>query len=69
MPGSRRVLIRPAAEQGTLRDDLGEGLRTIGFERRATVLFRVSEDAVEALHVPWGGRDLVGLVAENPDAG
>jgi len=56
-------------ERGTLRDELGAGLRTIGFERRATVVFRVSEDAVEVLHIAYGGRDLVALVAENPDAG
>jgi toxin ParE1/3/4 len=28
-------------ERGTRRDDLGPGLRTVGFRRRATILFEV----------------------------
>lgn len=34
------------------------GLRTMGFERRATILFRVGEDKVEILRVYYGGQDL-----------
>ena len=30
-------------ERGTRRDDLRAGLRTVGFSRRATVLFEVDE--------------------------
>ena len=34
------------------------GLRRMGFERRATILFRVGEDKVEILRILYGGRDL-----------
>jgi plasmid stabilization system protein ParE len=30
----------------------------MGFERRATILFRVGEDTVEILRILYGGRDL-----------
>ena len=32
-------------ERGTRRDDLRRGLRTIGFRRRATILFEVNDRA------------------------
>jgi len=35
-----------------------KGLRTMGFERRATLLFRVGKNSVEILRVLYGGRDL-----------
>jgi toxin ParE1/3/4 len=34
------------------------GLRTMGFERRATILFCVGKDKVEILRVYYGGQDL-----------
>jgi toxin ParE1/3/4 len=34
------------------------GLRTMGFERRVTILFRVGEERVEILRILYGGRDL-----------
>jgi toxin ParE1/3/4 len=34
------------------------GLRTMGFERRATILFSVGEEKVEILRVYYGGQDL-----------
>jgi toxin ParE1/3/4 len=34
------------------------GLRTMGFERRATILFRVGEKRVNILRILYGGRDL-----------
>ncbi|NYZ12676.1 type II toxin-antitoxin system RelE/ParE family toxin [Azospirillum sp. RWY-5-1] len=43
-------------ERGTRRDDLSPGMRTIGFERRVTIAFRVIGDAVEILAVAYGGR-------------
>jgi len=46
-----------AAERGSLRSDLRPGLRTIGFERRLTIAFSVSEDQVTILRVFNGGRD------------
>jgi toxin ParE1/3/4 len=43
--------------RGTQRDDLLEGLRTIGFERRATIVFIVSKGTVLIEGVYHGGQD------------
>jgi toxin ParE1/3/4 len=45
-------------QRGTRQEELGPGLRTIGFERRVTILFRVTPDMVEIVRVLCGGRDL-----------
>ena len=34
------------------------GLRTMGFEHRATILFRVGDERVEILRILYGGRDI-----------
>jgi toxin ParE1/3/4 len=44
-------------KRGTRRDDLVPGLRTIGFERRATIAFRVLADVVEIVTIAYAGRD------------
>ena len=44
-------------ERGTRRDDIMPGLRIIGFERRATIVFRVSEHIVTIVRVFYGGQD------------
>jgi toxin ParE1/3/4 len=44
-------------ERGTKRDDILPGLRTIGFERRATIAFRVLKTRVEIVTIAYGGRD------------
>jgi toxin ParE1/3/4 len=46
-------------ERGQRRDDILPGLRTIGFERRATVVFRVLRARVEIVTIAYGGRDFV----------
>jgi toxin ParE1/3/4 len=43
--------------RGTGRDDLLPGLRTIGFERRVTIAFVVTADAVLIEGVFYGGQD------------
>jgi toxin ParE1/3/4 len=43
--------------RGSKRDDLLPGLRTIGFERRATIAFMVTAHAVVVEGVFYGGRD------------
>lgn len=45
-------------ERGTRRDDLAPGLRTIGFERRATIAFLVTAAEVEIVRVLYGGQDI-----------
>src|SRR5206468_12471014 len=44
-------------ERGTRRDDILPGLRTVGFERRATLVFRVTKVEVVILRVFYGGQD------------
>ena len=46
-------------ERGTKRDDILPGLRTIGFERRVTIAFRVLKTRVEIVTIAYGGRDFV----------
>jgi toxin ParE1/3/4 len=43
--------------RGSARDDLMTGLRTNGFERRATIAFTVSADIVLIEGVFYGGQD------------
>jgi toxin ParE1/3/4 len=44
-------------ERGTRRPEILPGLRTIGFERRATIAFRVLKTRVEIVAIAYGGRD------------
>jgi toxin ParE1/3/4 len=44
--------------RGTPRDDLAEDVRTIAFERRATIAYRVREDVVTILRILHHGRDV-----------
>ncbi len=46
-----------ASERGTRYDHIMPGLRIVGFERRVTVAFTVSEDRVTILRLFYGGRD------------
>jgi len=46
-------------ERGLRRDDLFPGLRVVGFERRISVAFGVTQDAVIFYRFLYGGRDLV----------
>jgi toxin ParE1/3/4 len=42
--------------RGTVRGDLGAGIRSFGIERRVTVLFKVEARRVVVLRVLYGGR-------------
>lgn len=44
-------------ERGTKRDDIRAGIRTIGFERRATIVFRVTKVEVIIVRVFYGGQN------------
>lgn len=46
-----------ASERGTRRDDIRPGLRTIGFERRVTIAFKVDPGSVLVLRLFYGGQD------------
>ena len=45
-------------DRGTPRDDLAKNIRTITFERRATIAYRADAGRVTILHVLHHGRDL-----------
>jgi toxin ParE1/3/4 len=44
-------------ERGTRRDDIRPGLRTMGFERRATIVFQVQKSEVVVVRIFYGGQD------------
>jgi toxin ParE1/3/4 len=44
--------------RGTMRDDLRAGLRTLGFERRATIAFHITDQVVTIDRILYGGRDV-----------
>ncbi len=44
-------------ERGTRRDDIRPGLRTMGFERRATIVFQVKRAEVVIVRIFYGGQD------------
>lgn len=44
-------------ERGIRRDDIRPGLRTMGFERRATIVFRVLEKEVVIVRIFYGRQD------------
>ncbi|MGA2289687.1 type II toxin-antitoxin system RelE/ParE family toxin [Bradyrhizobium sp.] len=43
--------------RGTKRDDLAPGLRTIAFERRVTIAYRVLRTRVDIVTISYAGRD------------
>jgi toxin ParE1/3/4 len=50
--------------RGTRRDDLLPGLRVIGFERRATVAFAVTETAILIEGILYAGQDFERIFRE-----
>lgn len=44
-------------ERGTRRDDIRPGIRTMGFERRATIVFQVKRMEVTIVRIFYGGQD------------
>lgn len=44
-------------ERGSRRDDIRPGLRLLGFERRVTIVFQVTEAEVVIARILYGGRD------------
>jgi len=46
-----------AGERGQRRDDIRDGLRVVGFERRVAIAFTVSNAEVTILRFYYGGRN------------
>ena len=49
-------------ERGSRRDDLRPSLRLVGFERRITIAFSVTDETVVILRLLYGGRDVEGAL-------
>lgn len=54
-----------ASERGTLRNDIREGLRTVGFERRVTIAFNVTAQEVIVLGLFYGGQNWQEALSEH----
>lgn len=57
--------LRTFPQRGTKRDDLRAGLRTLGFRRRVTILFDVTQDTVTIFGIYYGGRNYEGDFGED----
>jgi len=54
-----------ASQRGTRHDDIRQGLRTVGFERRVTIAFTVTDNQVIILGFFSGGQNWQGLLSEH----
>ena len=50
---------------GTLRDDLYPGIRLIGFERRVTIAFFISDETIMIARIFYAGRDVDVLASDD----
>jgi toxin ParE1/3/4 len=46
-------------ERGTRHDDVKQGLRTVGYRRRATIAFTIKDKTVTVIRIFHGGRDVI----------
>lgn len=53
-------------ERGARRDDIRSGLRTVGFEHRATIVFLIKRSEVVILRVFYGGRNYEHILRGRP---
>ncbi len=49
--------LETSPKRGTRRDDIRPGIRTLGFERRATIVFPVKKTEVVIVRIFYGGQD------------
>jgi toxin ParE1/3/4 len=50
-----------APHRGTSREDLGHGVRVVGFERRVSIYFRVKVDEIVIAGIFYGGEQTKSL--------
>jgi toxin ParE1/3/4 len=53
--------------RGFKRDDIRPGLLTLGFERRATIVFRILKSEVVIVRIFHGGSDYERILRLSPD--
>jgi toxin ParE1/3/4 len=54
-----------APQRGNAVSKRDTALRTIGFEHRVSILFRIGEDTVEILRVLYGGQDVQAAIRKS----
>ena len=52
------IVFQTFPERGTVRNEIREGLRVVGFERRMSIAFTVDEDSVTIVRVLYAGRQI-----------
>ena len=52
--------------RGASREDLGSGVRLLGFERRVAIAYSVNNEDVEILGLFYGGRDFAAILRADP---
>jgi toxin ParE1/3/4 len=55
-------------ERGTRREHIRQGLRTMGFERRATIAFIVEAESVVIVRIFYGGQNFERALRDEPSA-
>ena len=58
--------LRHFPERGAARDDLGPGVRLIGFQRRVSVVVRLRNDEVRVVRVFYAGQAIALADADHP---
>jgi toxin ParE1/3/4 len=53
-------------ERGTRRDDIRSGLRIMGFERRATIVFQIRRSEVVIIRIFYAGQDYERVLTRTP---
>jgi toxin ParE1/3/4 len=61
------MALETSPARGTRRDDIRPGLRTVGFERRATIAFRIVGREVVIIRIFYGGRDFERILHSSDD--
>jgi plasmid stabilization system protein ParE len=58
--------LETAPHRGTLLEELGSGIRSMGYKKRATIVFRVDDNMrqVVVVAVLYGGRDIAKAMEE-----
>jgi toxin ParE1/3/4 len=51
--------------KGRARDDLRQGVRTVAFERKAVIAYRVLANEVEVTNIFYGGRDWEAIISDS----
>lgn len=60
-------LLAQFPEMGKARGDIMPGLRSIGFRRKATILYLTADETVEIVGIYYGGRNFIARLLNDED--